>query len=72
MSNYIVGSFNIEKLGDAKSFEKIAQIIKEERFDIVALQEARHKAGVAAIVQHLNPTYWAYSYPIESSEYAFI
>lgn len=72
MSNYIVGSFNIEKLGDAKSFEKIAQIIKEERFDIVALQEARPKAGVAAIVQHLNPTYWAYSYPIESSEYAFI
>ena len=72
MRKYIVGSFNIEKLSDSKSLEKIAHIIKEEQFDIVALQEARPKSGVATIVQHLNSAYWAYSCPTESSEYAFI
>lgn len=43
--SYVIGSFNIEKLnvkkGDdpKKSFQKIAEIILSEEFDIVALQE---------------------------------
>ncbi|MBE6027506.1 MAG: hypothetical protein E7227_02735 [Clostridiales bacterium] len=72
MTNYIIGSFNIERLNDDKDHKKIAEIIKEEQFDIVAIQEAKSRSAINKIVQHLNPTYWACSYPAGNEEYAFI
>jgi endonuclease/exonuclease/phosphatase family metal-dependent hydrolase len=61
---YIIGSFNIQKLGEAavkqlrRDFSLIAKVIREERMDIVALQEifgdpVRHYV-VSMLQNHLN------------------
>ena len=72
MSNYIIGSFNIQHLNNTKDFQVLARIIKEEGFDVIAIQEARSRDAVRNIVTQLNPTYWAYAYPPGNEEYAFI
>lgn len=72
MSDYIVGSFNIQHLNYTKDFEKLAEIIKSEGFDVVAIQEARSKGAVERLVMELNKNYWDYAFPFGNEEYAFI
>ncbi len=72
MSDYIVGSFNIQHLNYTKDFEKLAEIIKSEGFDVVAIQEARSKGAVERLVMELNNNYWDYAFPFGNEEYAFI
>ncbi len=72
MSNYIIGSFNIQHLNNTKDFKVLAKIIKDEGFDVIAIQEARSRDAVRNIVTQLNPSYWAYAYPSGNEEYAFI
>ena len=54
MRDYIVGSFNIQHLNNTKDFKMLAKIIKEENFDIVAIQEVRRKDSIDDIVRELN------------------
>ena len=85
---YIIGSFNIQKLGEAavkqlrRDFSLIAKVIREERMDIVALQEifgdpVRHYV-VSMLQNHLNHAgamSWNASYvrSLKSDEgYAFL
>ncbi len=72
MRDYIVGSFNIQHLNNTKDFEMLAIIIKQENFDVVAIQEARSKEAVERIAKNLNAIYWDSAYPKEGEEYAFI
>lgn len=72
MSDYTVGSFNIQHLNYTKDFEKLAEIIKTEGFDVIAIQEARSRDAVRYIVKELGERYWDYSFPLGNEEYAFI
>lgn len=72
MSDYTIGSFNIQHLNYTKDFEKLAEIIKSEGFDIIAIQEARSKGAVEYLVKELNSNYWDYAFPFGNEEYAFI
>lgn len=72
MSDYIIGSFNIERLNDDKEHKKIAEIIKEEQFDVIAIQEVHSKSAINTIVEYLGPRYWDYICPEGNEEYAFI
>jgi len=85
---YIIGSFNIQKLGEAavkqlrRDFSLIAKVIKEERMDIVALQEIfgnlKEHRVVSFLQNHLNhlgTASWSAAYvkPLKSNEgYAFL
>lgn len=72
MSDYVIGSFNIQHLNNTKDFDVLAKIIKDENFDIIAIQEARSRTAVDYIVKKLNSSYWDSAYPKGNEEYAFI
>ena len=72
MRDYIIGSFNIQHLNNTKDFHMLAKIIKEEDFDIVAIQEVRRKHAIDEIVRELNSRYWDSAYTSGNEEYAFI
>lgn len=64
--SYIIGSFNLLKMDfksneeTKKNFDKIANIIREEKFDVIALQEIIAEIAVKEIVKRLGPMYWDY------------
>lgn len=71
MSEYIIGSFNMFKFSrqgnseSKKSYELIAKIFQDAKFDIVALQEVFQKEAVADLVAVLNKETngkWDYSW----------
>ena len=64
---YRIGSFNLQNLSEssvkrAKKFKEIAHIIKNERFDIIALQEVLSEAAVKELISNLGSYYWDYVY----------
>ena len=83
---YIIGSFNIQKLSYrsdkeiSKNFAKIAEIIKKEKFDVVAIQEVLTEHVIKThLIPALGKWEWAYcwaspkSYTTSSAEgYAFL
>ena len=64
--SYIIGSFNLLKMDfksneeTKKNFDKIANIIREENFDVIALQEVIAEIAVKEIVKRLGSMYWDY------------
>lgn len=64
--SYIIGSFNLLKMDfksneeTKKNFDKIANIIREEKFDVIALQEVIAEIAVKELVNHLGTMYWDY------------
>lgn len=64
--SYIIGSFNLLKMDfksneeTKKNFDKIANIIREEKFDVIALQEVIAEIAVKEIVKRLGSIYWDY------------
>ena len=83
--SYKIGSFNMYKLNFRsdreikKDFELIARIIRDENFDVVAMQEVFTPHAMEEIVRYLGPKRWRYSWeaPIsrtaQSAEgYAFL
>lgn len=71
MSDYIIGSFNIQHLNNTKDFDKLAEIIEHGKFDVVAIQEARGRGAVKSIALALGSK-WDYACPRGNEEYAFI
>lgn len=71
MSDYIIGSFNIQNLNNTKDFEMLAKIIRRGNFDVIALQEAHARDAIKSIASALG-TKWEYAYPRGNDEYAFI
>lgn len=78
--SYKIGSFNMMKWApiSKKSLEKIAEIIRKENFDIVAMQEVLSKEAVKELIKRHLPG-WDYrwntpnSFSYNASEgYAFI
>ncbi|MFP3090459.1 hypothetical protein LQZ21_09055 [Treponema sp. TIM-1] len=71
MADYIIGSFNTQNLNlrsdsaQKKDFEKIAEIIEKEKFDIVALQETITEIAINQIERHL-PNYWIHDFNQEN------
>lgn len=63
---YIIGSFNLFKMDfksndeAKKNFDKIADIIHEEKFDVIALQEIMTEIAIKEIVKRLGTMYWDY------------
>ena len=61
--SYVIGSFNIQKLNlvsteeTKKNFARIAQIIKDERFDAIAIQEVCSKSALERIRGYLGPSW---------------
>ncbi|MBO5868081.1 MAG: hypothetical protein J6Q54_04125, partial [Oscillospiraceae bacterium] len=53
---YRIGSFNCLNFGSGKLVKgrKIAEIIKKERFDIVALQEVKNAYALSYLLEALN------------------
>jgi len=73
MADYTIGSFNTLSLNYRrdneinKDFFKFAQIIEEENFDIVALQETLNKQSIEFIIRHLSyPDKWKYYWDQEA------
>ena len=64
--SYIVGSFNLLKMDfksneeTKKNFNRIADIIREENFDVIALQEVMTEMAIKEIVNRLGSMYWDY------------
>lgn len=64
--SYIIGSFNLLKMDfksneeTNKNFDKIANIIREENFDVIALQEIMSEMPIKQIINRLGPMYWDY------------
>ena len=76
MSDIIIGSFNLYKYRafeaneeSRKDVMRIAQIIMDAKFDIVALQEVFNKAAVANIARALGLE-WRYSWESPPSKSA--
>lgn len=80
---YKIGSFNLYKFGNTekKDLDLIAKIIKNEGFDILAVQEAFSRDAIQSLVGRLNngSTRWDFrwatppkSSPTEAEGYAFI
>lgn len=69
---YKIGSFNMCKYSDpnSKDLEKIANIIKSEQFDILALQEVFNKYCVAALTRYLYGWDYRWKKPQKSSSNA--
>jgi len=84
--SYVIGSFNMLKMNYrsdkeiSKDYARIAQIIKNERFDIVALQEVFNEGAIKhLLLPALGPGEWDYVWaspePFSSSSnegYAYI
>ena len=68
MRSYIIGSFNLYKMDfksneeTKKDFNQIAHIIREEQFDVIALQEVLSESAVKQIVCALNSNCWDYHF----------
>lgn len=64
--SYVIGSFNLLKMDfksneeTKKNFDKIANIIRDEKFDVIALQEVLTEIAVKEIVKRLGTMYWDY------------
>lgn len=83
---YTIGSFNIQKLSYrsnkeiSKNFRKIAQIINDEKFDVIAIQEALNENVITShLLPALGPQKWNYCWaspkshtPSSSEGYAFL
>ena len=66
MSTYKIGSFNIQKFNfrseedKNKNYDNIAKIIKENEFDVIAIQEALTPNAIEKLVKTLGQAYWDY------------
>lgn len=73
MAEYRIGSFNMRNFGfgSHKDFDKIADIIEGEDFDVVALQEIRSEGkGVEKLVNYNLPGWDScFAEPRESNDY---
>lgn len=62
--SYVIGSFNLLKMDfksndeTKKNFDRIADIIREEQFDVIALQEVMTEMAVNELIKRLGPMYW--------------
>lgn len=72
---YKIGSFNLYKLSYIsgkdikKNFEKIAEIIDKEDFDIIALQEVFSESSIKELIRWLGgPNVWEYRWEIPISK----
>lgn len=57
MSDYTVGSFNIQHLNYTKDFEKLAEIIKTEGFDVNAITPDNYRF-IKALLQGIMNIYF--------------
>ena len=82
---YRIGSFNILRpLTKGKTAERVAAIIKDNRLDVVALQEVSSQDGLGKLLNILGRSVWSYSHASDyatastdhriraSKEYAFV
>lgn len=87
MSDYTIGSFNICKFnyaglrkdGKGKDFDRIADIIRNEHFDIIAIQEAKSESAIRHLVKDkLGELEWDWKWALSDNHdkyddgYAFI
>lgn len=84
--SYRIGSFNLYKAKShvssdtvRKNFGLIAQIIRENQFDIVAFQEVFNPGVMEQLARELGPSYWSWSWDsprasssIAAEGYAFL
>ena len=82
--SYKIGSFNIQNFTVSSStkreinYEKIAEIIQSEKFDIIALQEVLKRDAVKQLVGILGESKWEFRFDIpetyagKSEGYAYI
>ena len=72
--SFKIGSFNCLNfgLGASKDAAIFADIIRDEQFDIVALQEIKGKAALNRIMQHLRTNWAAVADDSYVNDYAFI
>ena len=68
-----IGSFNCLNYGrkSTKNTGIFADIIRKERFDIVALQEIRAREVLDSLVMYMGQN-WKYEFSAETCEYAFL
>ena len=71
--SYFIGSFNCLNFGGISSKDvcTFADIVVNEKFDIVALQEIKHPLALQSILNKL-PSYWNGFADTECYDYAFI
>ena len=62
MSGFMIGSFNLLKLGEQtiqqrqRKWPKIAEIVRDQKIDILAVQEVFHEKPVKMLIDQLNPS----------------
>ena len=62
MSGFMIGSFNLLKLGEQtirqrqREWPKIAEIVRDQKIDILAVQEVFHEEPVKRLINQLNHT----------------
>lgn len=71
---YRIGSFNCLNfgLGESKDVQKIVDIINEENFDIVALQELKGKKALDRLLKYMSSSKWDGIADDTVNDYAFI